>query len=62
MFKFDSVRWTKFFDDTKDNWKQMTLDDYSPGAATPLYDRVYDTIAHAESLAKNPRGQGYDNG
>lgn len=54
VFKFDSNHWTKFFDDTKDKWQLMTLADYNPGAATPLYDRVYDTIAHAESLAANP--------
>lgn len=53
VFKFDSTHWTKFFEDTKDKWQLMTLDDYSPGAATPLYDRVYDTIVHAESLATN---------
>ena len=53
VFKFDSMRWTKFFEDAKGEWKEMKLADYSPGAMTPLYDAIGKTIAHAESLAKD---------
>ncbi len=53
VFKFDSERWDKFFDDNKKEWKVMEVDDYKPGAMTPLYDKVSETIKHAESLSKD---------
>lgn len=53
VFKFDSERWTNFFSDTKESWKDMTEADYNPGAMTPLYDAIGKTIKHAESLAKD---------
>ena len=51
VFKFDSERWTSFYDGVKPDWKQMEQGDYNPGAMTPLYDAVGKSIRHAEGLA-----------
>ena len=51
VFKFDSERWTSFYDGVKPDWKQMKQGDYNPGAMTPLYDAVAKSIHHAEGLA-----------
>ena len=53
VFKFDSNRWTQYYDGKKSDFKKMKQKDYTPGAMTPLYDAVYKSIAHAESLAKD---------
>ena len=52
VFKFDSKHWTTFFDNKKSEWNHMEQSDYSPGAATPLYDCIARTIKHAETLAE----------
>ena len=53
VFKFDSARWTTLYDDSKSNWTDREVDDYQPGSMTPLYDAIYKTIKHAESLAQD---------
>ena len=53
VFKFDSNRWTTLYDDSKSNWTDREVDDYKPGAMTPLYDAIYKTIKHGESLAQD---------
>ena len=51
VFKFDSNRWTTYFDNYKKNWPSMLNDDYKPGAMTPLLDCIAKTVHHAESVA-----------
>ena len=53
VFKFDSNRWTTFFDDEKAEWVEMKVADYAPGAMTPLYDAIGKTLIHAGSLASD---------
>ena len=52
VFKFDSERWDTLYDDSKSNWADRTVVDYNPGAMTPLFDAIYKTIKHGESLAQ----------
>lgn len=51
VFKFDSERWTTFYDGHRSSWRVMTPADYSPGAMTPLYDAIGRVLRHAETLA-----------
>ena len=51
VFKFDTNRWTTFYAGDKSDWVDMTMDDYSPGAGTPLYDAIARSIEHAESIS-----------
>ena len=53
VFKFDSEHWTEFFSDKKKNWNAMTEGDYTPAAATPLYDAIGKAIRHAESESED---------
>ena len=53
VFKFDSERWTTLYDDSKSNWTDRTVADYKPGTMTPLFDAIYKTIKHGESLAQD---------
>ena len=52
VFKFDSHHYTQFFKGQKPDWKRMTVADYNPGAATPLYDAVGKALAYADTKAK----------
>jgi len=50
---FDSARWREFFSGKLKDFKQMKLEDYRPGAMTPLYDAIGKTIAEMEGPAKD---------
>lgn len=52
VFCFDSERWRTFFDDKARKWTSMNVEDYQPGAMTPLYDAIAKGIAHVKSMAK----------
>ena len=50
VFKFNSRNWTNLYDGTKQNWKEVTIEDYHPDAMTPLLDSIAKTIEHAKKL------------
>ena len=53
VFKFDSARWTEFFDGVQNDWKKMVKADYKPGAMTPLYDSIAKSITHATTITED---------
>ena len=50
VFKFDSERWTTYFDDYKRNWIHMPTEHYNPGSMTPLFDSIAKSINHAADV------------
>lgn len=52
---FDSERWREYYAGSLKKFPEMGLDDYQPGAMTPLYDAIFKCISNTQSAAEGAK-------